>query len=512
MLKMGTETTAAKIEAPYANLAVMPRWVMPSVRIGVIAADALLSAIGFILAFWLREGKSAFADGPLLWSASFLPYVGILAFAIPCRVVTLGFARVYRFDGAFEYSRELARVFGAVVISSLLVIAWAFMFRGGYLYRDFSYSRGVFALDLLVTLVLLSAFHLAVRAIQSAARKRGINLIPTIIVGSNSEAEQTISELQSRRHLGYRVVGYVADEVDHSSTAERLGPISELADVIRRFDIKEVIITDNSLAGERLFEAMMALGRKRRVEFRFAPTLFDLLPQKTSVDRIGVLPMVRLFRSPLSDAQRFVKRVSDLVIALSATVATAPIWVIAAVAVKFDSPGRILFRQERVGMDGRVFLCYKFRTMKADADESVHRAAYQQNIAGESDANSGDDLRPVFGKVKDDPRITRVGAFLRRTSIDELPQLLNVLRGEMSIVGPRPPIPYEVEAYEVWQRKRLDMKPGMTGLWQVSGRSRLTFEEMVRVDLYYIENWSLLLDAKILALTIPAVFRGDGAR
>jgi len=512
MLKMGTETTAAKIEAPYANLAVMPRWVMPSVRIGVIAADALLSAIGFILVFWLREGKSAFADGPLLWSESFLPYVGILAFAIPCRVVTLGFARVYRFDGAFEYSRELARVFGAVVISSLLVIAWAFMFRGGYLYRDFSYSRGVFALDLLVTLALLSAFHLAVRAIQSAARKRGINLIPTIVVGSNSEAEQTISELQSRRHLGYRVVGYVADEPDHSTTAERLGSISELADVIRRFDIKEVIITDNSLAGERLFEAMMALGRKRRVEFRFAPTLFDLLPQKTSVDRIGVLPMVRLFRSPLSDAQRFVKRISDLVIAIAATAVTSPIWIIAAIAVKLDSPGKVLFRQERVGMDGRVFLCYKFRTMKADADESVHRAAYQQNIAGESDANSGDDLRPVFGKVKNDPRITRAGAFLRRTSIDELPQLLNVLRGEMSIVGPRPPIPYEVAAYEVWQRKRLDMKPGMTGLWQVSGRSRLTFEEMVRVDLYYIENWSLLLDAKILALTIPAVFRGDGAR
>ncbi|MEZ5424339.1 MAG: sugar transferase [Pyrinomonadaceae bacterium] len=509
---MGTETTTAKIAKPNANLAVMPRWVMPAVRIGIIAVDAFLAAAGFILAFWLREGKSAFADGPGIWSESFLPYVGILAFAVPCRIVTLGLARVYRFDGAFEYSRELARVFGAVFVSSLLIIAWAFMFRGGYLYRDFSYSRGVFALDLLCTLVLLSAFHLAIRAIQSAVRKRGINLIPTIIVGSNSEAEQTISELQSRRHLGYRVVGYVADELDASSPAERLGSISELADVIRRFDIKEVIITDNSLAGERLFEAMMALGRKRRVEFRFAPTLFDLLPQKTSVDRIGVLPMVRLFRSPLSDAQRFVKRISDLAIALLATIVTSPIWIIAAIAVKLDSPGKIFFRQERVGMDGRVFLCYKFRTMKADADESVHRAAYEQNIAGESEANSGDEAAPVFGKVKDDPRITHVGSFLRRTSIDELPQLLNVLRGEMSIVGPRPPIPYEVEAYEVWQRKRLDMKPGMTGLWQVSGRSRLTFEEMVRVDLYYIENWSLMLDAKILVLTIPAVFRGDGAR
>ncbi|KXJ99006.1 MAG: exopolysaccharide biosynthesis polyprenyl glycosylphosphotransferase [Acidobacteria bacterium OLB17] len=509
---MAVDTTTAERAISAAGLAIMPRWVMPLVRTGTIAADAFFAAVGFIFAFWLREGKSAFADGAGIWSESFLPYVGILAFAIPCRVVTLALAKVYRFEGPFEYSRELARVFGASVISSLLIIAWAFMFRGGYLYRDFSYSRGVFALDLLCTLMLFAAFHLAIRAVQSGLRKRGINLIPTVIVGSNQEAEQTISELENRRHLGYRVVGFVADVGELAPNTTRLGGVSELADVIRRFNIKEVIITDNSLAGEKLFEAMMALGRRRRVEFRFAPTLFDLLPQKTSVDRIGVLPMVRLFRSPLSDAQRFAKRISDLVIASVATLVSLPIWLIAAIAVKLDSPGGILFRQERVGMDGRVFLCYKFRTMKADADESVHREAYEQNIAGEPDANSGSGDSPVFGKVKDDPRITRVGRFLRRTSIDEIPQLLNVLKGEMSVVGPRPPIPYEVEAYAVWQRKRLDMKPGMTGLWQVSGRSRLTFEEMVRVDLYYIENWSLLLDAKILALTLPAVLRGDGAR
>lgn len=163
-------------------------------------------------------------------------------------------------------------------------------------------------------------------------------------------------------------------------------------------------------------------------------------------------------------------------------------------------------------MDGRVFLCLKFRSMKIDADDSIHREAYRKNIVGDAGANAGDEASPVYGKVKDDPRITRVGRFLRRTSIDELPQLLNVLRGEMSIVGPRPPIPYEVEEYDIWHRKRLDMKPGITGLWQVSGRNRLTFDEMVKIDLYYIENWSLLLDAKIILLTIPAVFRGDGAR
>ncbi len=163
-------------------------------------------------------------------------------------------------------------------------------------------------------------------------------------------------------------------------------------------------------------------------------------------------------------------------------------------------------------MDGRRFLCYKFRTMKTNADESVHRDAYLKNIEGLPEANAGNEENPVFGKVKDDPRVTRIGKFLRRASLDELPQFLNVLRGEMSIVGARPPIPYEVKEYDIWHRKRLDMKPGITGLWQVSGRNRLTFEEMVRIDLFYIENWSVWLDLKIILLTLPAILRGDGTR
>ena len=163
-------------------------------------------------------------------------------------------------------------------------------------------------------------------------------------------------------------------------------------------------------------------------------------------------------------------------------------------------------------MDGRIFLCYKFRTMKANSDENLHREAYLKNIEGVSGANIGDEEKPVFGKVKDDPRITKVGKLLRRSSLDELPQLLNVLIGDMSIVGPRPPIPYEVEEYHLRHRKRLEMKPGITGLWQVSGRNRLSFEEMVKIDMFYIENWSLWLDLKIILLTLPAMLRGDGAR
>ena len=162
-------------------------------------------------------------------------------------------------------------------------------------------------------------------------------------------------------------------------------------------------------------------------------------------------------------------------------------------------------------MDGRIFLCHKFRTMRAGSDESLHRELYKKNIAGMPDANMGDGRRPIYGKLRQDPRVTRLGRILRETSLDELPQLFNVLRGDMSVVGPRPPIPYEVENYELWHRKRLDMKPGITGLWQVSGRNRLPFDEMVRMDLYYIENWSLLIDLKIILQTLPVMWKGDDA-
>lgn len=490
----------------------LPEWVMPLVTVGVFCIDALVAAAAFIGAFKLREGKPIL-DGAS-WSNEFAPYGSVLLFAIVVTLAMLVYMRVYRFFGAFSFMQEAVKIAKAVIFASLLTIAWAFMFRGLFAFQEFSYSRGVFLLNFAFALVSLIAFHWILRFLQVRFRNRGINLIPTIIVGLNAEAEQTVAELETEKHLGYRVFGVVSSGENGGGefTVPMLGSVAELDSIIREHGIREVIITDNSIESSTLFDAMMQLGRKQKVEFRFAPNILDLLPQKTSVDQIGVLPMVRLFREPLSDAQRFFKRASDLVIAIVATIITLPIWLIAAIAIKLDSRGNVLFKQQRVGMDGRNFLCFKFRTMRADADESLHREAYHKNIEGESEANAGDDEKPVFGKVKDDPRITRVGRFLRRSSIDELPQLLNVIRGEMSIVGPRPPIPYEVELYELWHRKRLDMKPGITGLWQVSGRNRLTFDEMVRADIYYIENWSLLLDAKIILLTLPAMFRGDGAR
>ena len=514
---MKAETTVIEGIRPAAGVENrrVPAWVMPAAKTIILLLDSMIAAGSFLLAFWLREGEPVFSPTAWAWSKEFVPYAGILYFAVPVRICMLVYQRAFRYHGAFSYTQEAFKVFKAAAVSSLLIVAWAFLFRGGFAFRDFSYARSVFVLDFAIALGAYLTLHLGARFLQIRARRRDVNLIPTLVVGTNPEAKQTIKELEERRDLGYRVVGVL--ESRRSETVEIggvrvVGMVDELPDVVKRLAIQEVIITDDSLTSDRMFEAMMKIGRRQRVEFRFAPSLFELLPQKTSVDQIGVLPMVRLFREPLSEAERFVKRLSDIAISVAALVATAPLLVAIAVWIKIDSRGSVFFHQERVGMDGRVFLCYKFRTMHADADQQIHREAYQRNIAGEISANAGDDDAPVYGKVKDDPRVTRCGRRLRRTSLDELPQLFNVLFGDMSVVGPRPPIPYEVEAYEPWQRKRLDMKPGITGLWQVSGRNRLTFEEMVRTDLYYIENWSLWLDLKIILLTLPAVWRGDGAR
>jgi exopolysaccharide biosynthesis polyprenyl glycosylphosphotransferase len=477
----------------------VPEWILPTVKALIFFTDAVLTVICFLLAFYLREGKPILSATAWAWSKDFVPYAGILFFAVPVRLGMFLYERVYRLQGAFSYTEEAIRIFKAVLVGSLLIIAVAFMFRGGFAFRDFSYSRAVFLLDFGLALSAFTALHLFIRFLQVQFRRRGINLIPTLVVGKNEEAEKTVNELKNAPELGYEIVGKV----------EKL---SDLPALIREFSIQEVIITDDKVSSEKLFEAMMRIDRQQRVEFRFAPNIFNLLPQKTEVEQIGVLPVVRLFQEPLSDVERFVKRTSDIVISVLLLTIVSPLWLIISILIKLDSPGTILFKQERVGMDGRIFLCYKFRTMQAGADESLHREAYLKNIEGDTQANAGDEEKPVFGKVKDDPRITRCGKILRRLSLDELPQLLNVLKGDMSIVGPRPPIPYEVENYKSWHRRRLDMKPGITGLWQVSGRNRLTFEEMVRIDLFYIENWSLWLDLKIILLTLPAILRGDGAR
>jgi len=491
-----------------------PRWIVPSVKVALVIADALVAAISFMLAFFVRERVSVFAaDGGLAWGDRFAPYGALLLFVVGIRLLSLRYCDLYRVRGEFSLVDDGIRIFKATAIGSLLIVAVAFLYRGGFEFRAFSYARGVFLADFAFALIGVGLLRLVMRQVQTFVRSRQINLIPTLVVGRGPEASLFIREMRERPALGYRVIGVVDTRAtDGQLTYEEvpvIGTLETLPEVIRDSGANEVIIADPEVNGDALFEVMMRCGRRRGVEFRIAPSLFNCLPRKTEIDQIGVLPMIRLFREPLSSSARIIKRTFDLIVAALAIALLFPVWLLIALLIKLDSKGPVFYTQERVGMDGRLFLLYKFRTMKAGADSELHREYQHAFIAGRAEANLGNEQKPTY-KLLADPRITRVGKLLRRTSLDEVPQLLNVLSGDMSLVGPRPPIPYEVEAYELWHRKRLDMKPGLTGLWQVSGRNRLPFEEMVRLDLFYIENWSLLLDLKIILRTGFVMLGGQG--
>jgi exopolysaccharide biosynthesis polyprenyl glycosylphosphotransferase len=495
-----------------------PHWVIPSIKALLLLADGLVAAASFAIAFYLREASAIFepaSEGSFTWSGRFAPYGALLLFVVVIRVLALRYYDLYRLRGEFSFLDDGIRVFKSTAIGSLLIVAAAFLYRGGFHYRAFSYARGVFVLDFVIAWASFYAIRLAVRSAQIFFRVRGINLIPTLVVGRGPEAAFCIKEMRERPALGYRVIGAVeSGELDSrgEQTYEGVPIVSDLAglpDAIREAGANEVIFADSHVDGDTLFDVMMRCGRRRGVEFRIAPSLFNCLPSKTEVDQIGALPMIRLFREPLSDFARGTKRLSDIIIAALTLTLLSPFWLVIALLIKFDSKGPVLYRQERVGMDGRIFVVYKFRTMRTDADSEIHREYQRKFIAGHAEANVGDAKKPAY-KLRNDPRITRVGRILRRLSLDEVPQLFNVLSGDMSIVGPRPPIPYEVEAYELRHRKRLDIKPGLTGLWQVSGRNRLPFEEMVKLDLFYIENWSLLFDMKIILRTVLVMLRGDG--
>jgi lipopolysaccharide/colanic/teichoic acid biosynthesis glycosyltransferase len=232
---------------------------------------------------------------------------------------------------------------------------------------------------------------------------------------------------------------------------------------------------------------------------------FQSLPRAIITGAVSVGDCWEGAPSRSTAAQLILKRSVDVVLALLLLLGLLPVCLLAVEAVWLSSPGPIVFRQQRAGKDGRLFWMYKFRTMVTNGDSQIHAAYYRQLVSGEA--------APIDGafKLARDPRVTRVGRFLRRTSVDEIPQLVNVLTGDMSLVGPRPPIPYETELYGPRERRRLDVVPGITGLWQVSGRSSLSFQEMIDLDLAYIANWSIWLDLKILLLTPLAVLTGTGA-
>jgi exopolysaccharide biosynthesis polyprenyl glycosylphosphotransferase len=354
----------------------------------------------------------------------------------------------------------------------------------------------------LLTVVGIGAFAPVARTVVRAGLHREPDLRQrTLILGSGMVAGEVVKKLHNNAQFGLVPVGIVDDEVHEIGTPDLpwLGRFHDLDKIIKAQGVDRVIIAFTRASHEQLLESIRAC-RDAGVAIDVVPRLFEFLDGVRALDQVGGLPLLSIGAQNLTSASVAAKRALDVFGSLALLVLFSPVVIAAAIAIKLESRGPIFFRQPRAGRANTSFALIKFRSMYVDAEE---RKAEMQSL------NEADD--GVMFKIERDPRVTRVGRFLRRFSIDELPQLFNVLRGDMSLVGPRPLPQRDYDRLEDWHRKRYLVLPGMTGLWQVSGRSELDFDELVRLDFLYLERWSVFLDLSIMLKTIPAVFRAKGA-
>ncbi len=413
---------------------------------------------------------------------------------------TLYATLAYRQNPGVPLSATFLGNLKAVLIALLLTLALAYLLKMTFVSRGFLLT--FMALFLIASTI---SKHLAALWFRrSAQRGRGRRVV--VLVGAGQSAYQVAQRILQRPELGLLIRGFmrVGDEADAELEEmaalglEDLGPAAGLPDLLAKEVIDGVLFTGEArtLAGlEDLFLICEDLG----VDSLMAANLFPHLVAQVELERLEDLPLLRFTTVPHNHLALFLKRVMDVAGSGTGLLLLSPVFALCALLIKVTSPGPVFFSQERMGLNGRRFRCHKFRTMVVDAEKRLAELQHLNEVDG-----------PVF-KIKRDPRITRVGALLRKTSVDELPQLWNVFVGEMSLVGPRPPIPSEVEKYERWQRRRLSMRPGITCLWQISGRSNLDFDTWMRLDLQYIDNWSLTLDLIILIKTVPAVLSARGA-
>jgi exopolysaccharide biosynthesis polyprenyl glycosylphosphotransferase len=354
------------------------------------------------------------------------------------------------------------------------------------------------------SLAALSGFRMLLCLVLWKLRQQGINARQILLVGSNTRTLDLARLLQRNAQYGYKIVGFVEDEDDRCHHLEslglkRLGKFDEIEALLNRLVIDELHVGLPVRSYYEVIQQMADLCLGVGVSLRLVADIFPLKIATSRIHQIEGVPMLSLTMVSENQAQLAVKRMLDILIAGGALLVCAPIMLIVAAAVKFTSPGPVFFLQERVGLNQRKFKMIKFRSMVPDAELQRHEMEH----LNESDG-------PIF-KIKNDPRITPVGRFIRRYSIDELPQLINVLRGEMSLVGPRPHPTKEVMRYNWHHRRRLSVKPGMTGLAQVSGRSDLSWDDSVELDLRYIDGWDIFTDVYILMRTFRAVLAADGA-
>lgn len=440
--------------------------------------DAILINLSFFFAYFLRFNVLA-----NIGAESARPideYSGVLVF------ITILWLAVFNLTGFYRETRsavlidELARIIWGITAASLLLFGLLFLYRG------FWFSRLLILNAWWGAIFLIGASRAASFYLRKYLYRRGIGLSRVLVLGRDETSEALYNKFQKDLSLGYVPVGFV--DADPHKIKQAI--LSSRAD--------ELIIASSSLSHQAILDIITEC-EVLNIKFKIIPGMLELIASRVDVNEIGGIPLITVSEIGLSGIKAFIKRLFDVILSGLLLVLLLPLFLVAAILIKLGSSGPVFFIQKRVGKGGRVFGCIKFRSMVKEAP-----AIFEQ-IKGQSETKGH-----IF-KMKEDPRVTRIGKFIRKFSIDELPQLFNVLKGEMSLVGPRPPIPHEVEKYSSWHKKRLRITPGITGLWQVSGRSLLPFDDMVQLDIYYIENWSLWLDIKILFRTVPAVLFGSGA-
>jgi len=466
------------------------RW--PLVFTAIVLATDLALINGSFVATSIFKFGTPFPEDPSL-AAIYIRLQLFLNLILPlCLVLTGAYRDLWRSPLGHQTATAFKACLWAAAITATAM----------FLDRHTGYSRQFVTFQLFAISILVPFSRILLMRLSEAAHMHGYGVQHVLVVGEREPLRDLALFLRLAPHLGHRVEAVMPR--DFEPEPERGGPTlvrgrDELEDLLVGGRIDGILICDRE-ADRYRWKTVIDLAEEIGVETRLVRWPL-LIPQfRARIHDLLTIPVVpEGVRIACHGAGAAAKRLMDVTGAAAALVVLSPVFLIIAAAIKLESRGPIFYRQRRLALGGRSFDMLKFRSMRSDAER--RRASLE--AANEA---SG----PLF-KMKDDPRVTRIGSLLRRLSLDELPQLLNVLRGDLSLVGPRPPLPEEAAQYEPWQRHRLDVPQGLTGLWQVSGRSRLGFEEMSLLDLYYIENWSVLLDVEILLETLPTVLQGDGA-
>jgi exopolysaccharide biosynthesis polyprenyl glycosylphosphotransferase len=417
---------------------------------------------------------------------------------IPTWLVLYTFHGLYQEKNLLGGIKEYDTVFRASSFGILLVIIF------GFLIPTIPIARGWLTLTwpLVVFTSILSRF--CIRRVIYQLRKYGFFLTPAIIVGGNAEGRWLAEQLISWKTSGLLIVGFIDEKVRPGTHLFRnlfsLGTVNQLDDIIKKYNIGEVILATSAISSRnKQMEIFKKYGMSGEVSVRMSSGLYEIITTGLTISEFAYVPFITINKARLTGWDEVLKLVLDYVITVFGIILISPLLLVIAIAIKIDSPGPAIHRRLVMGMNGKKFYAYKFRTMYTDGDQIL-----------DSFPELKDELSKNH-KLKEDPRITKIGHFLRKSSLDELPQLLNVLRREMSLVGPRMISPEEVEKYDQWDINLLTVRPGITGPWQVSGRSDISYEERVQIDMFYVRNWTIWLDIQILVQTIPAVFKSRGA-